>query len=231
MKHALSQTTNTRGSYKRLFIPFVLVTLEYRDFFLAALLLLYLDAFTRQNYAVRTPSARPSYARGNNEGWSNCTVFLISPLKQTQAANVVQSLFKDQTLNFRVITLREPLKEELIIYLETEHQGGQTLPNISRCARVEVISRSKKGTIDLLEFIVAIDSNDVIKQQHLEGKHSYIDSAYMKEVEAACMADPKVQAEIKTLDLPEGASVIIEPWAYATDGANDMSRRISMVLL
>jgi primary-amine oxidase len=45
------------------------------------------------------------------------------------------------------------------------------------------------------------------------------------------MADPKVQAEIKTLDLPEGASVIIEPWAYATDGANDMSRRISMVLL
>jgi primary-amine oxidase len=52
----------------------------------------------------------------------------------------------------------------------------------------------------------------------------------MKEVEEACLRDPKVQAEIITLDLPEGASVIVEPWAYATDGSNDMSRRISMVL-
>jgi primary-amine oxidase len=143
---------------------------------------------------------------------------------------VVRSWFEGQGLNFRVITLKEPRKDELVTYLEAEHRGDCTLPRIGRCARVEVLLKNKKGANELFELIVAIDSNDVIKQKHLEGKHSYIDSAYMKEVEEACLADPRVQAEIKTLELPEGAIVIVEPWAYATDGSSDMSRRISMVL-
>ena len=147
-----------------------------------------------------------------------------------KVANAARSSFESQALNFRVITLREPPKDELVTYLEAEHRRDQVLPKISRCARVEILVRSKNGANDLFELIVAIESNNVIGKQHLEGKHSYIDAAYMKEVEEACLRDPKVQAEIETLNLPEGASVIVEPWAYATDGSNDMSRRISMVL-
>lgn len=122
-------------------------------------------------------------------------------------------------MNFRVITLKEPPKSELIMYLEAEHRRDHALLDLSRCARVEVLVKNSKGANGLVELVVDIDEEVVVKQQHLEGKHSYIDSAYMKEVEEACIADPKVQAEIETLDLPEGASVIIEPWAYATDGS------------
>ncbi|CAN9443184.1 unnamed protein product [Alternaria alternata] len=142
-------------------------------------------------------------------------------ITKTKVANAAQSSFEGQALNFRVITLREPPKDELVTYLEAEHRRDHFLPKISRCARVEILVRSKNGANDLFELIVAIDSNNVIGKQHLEGKHSYIDAAYMKEVEDACLCDPKVQAEIETLNLPEGASVIVEPWAYATDAYTD----------
>ncbi|CAN9121785.1 unnamed protein product [Alternaria alternata] len=144
----------------------------------------------------------------------------LTPEEITKVANAAQSSFEGQALNFRVITLREPPKDELVTYLEAEHRRDQALPKIRRCARVEILVRSKNGANDLFELIVAIDSNNVIGKQHLEGKHSYIDAAYMKEVEEACLRDPKVQAEIETLNIPEGASVIVEPWAYATDDAN-----------
>jgi primary-amine oxidase len=51
----------------------------------------------------------------------------------------------------------------------------------------------------------------------------------MKAVEEACLADERVQAEIKTLNVPDGATVVVEPWAYATDGMNDMTDRVTMV--
>lgn len=132
-------------------------------------------------------------------------------------------------MNFRVITLKEPRKDELVQYLEAEHRGNQALSIPRRCARVEIIVKTIKGKSDLMDMIVDLGRGVVMSQTHLEGKHSYIDSGYMKEVEEACLADSEVQTQIRALDLPEGATVIVEPWAYATDGSNDMSKRISMV--
>ena len=82
-----------------------------------------------------------------------------------------------------------------------------------------------------VELIVDLDNDKVARKQHLKGKHSYIDANYMKAVEAACLANEAVQAEIDTLDLPVGATVVVEPWAYATDGMNDMTDRVTMVWL
>ncbi|QSS63854.1 amine oxidase [Histoplasma capsulatum] len=50
----------------------------------------------------------------------------------------------------------------------------------------------------------------------------------MKAVEASCLANDEVQATIRSLDLPAGSTVVVEPWAYATDGMNDMAQRITM---
>ena len=82
---------------------------------------------------------------------------------------------------------------------------------------------------NLFEIVVDLDKGIVASQQFLEGKHSYIDAEYMKQVEAACMADERVQREIKQLQLPDGATACVEPWAYATDGMNDMTERTTMV--
>jgi primary-amine oxidase len=51
----------------------------------------------------------------------------------------------------------------------------------------------------------------------------------MQQVEESCLANSEVQEQIRVLGLPEGSSVVVEPWAYATDGENDMSKRLSMV--
>ena len=92
---------------------------------------------------------------------------------------------------------------------------------------MQVVVQVEKN--QLFELIVDIDAAKVVTNQYLKGKHSYIDSDYMTQVEAACIADEQVQNEISKLDLPPEAKVVVEAWAYATDGMNDMSERTTMV--
>jgi primary-amine oxidase len=140
-------------------------------------------------------------------------------------------LLQGKYLNFRVITLKEPPKQEMIVFLENEHLGQLQTSRPSRTSRVQVIVRGDSGSSELTELLVDLDHGAVVDQEVLVGKLSYIDSAYMKAVENACMADESVQTEIERLKLPPGASVVVEAWAYATDGMNDMSERTSMVTL
>lgn len=131
--------------------------------------------------------------------------------------------------NFRVITLQEPPKNQMIQFLDNEHRKQLTEPAPARYARAEVVVKGYSENNELFDLLVDLDQDKVVQKQHQRGKHSYIDAAYMREVEAACLANAEVQAEIRSLDLPTGASVVVEPWAYATDGMNDMSERVTMV--
>jgi primary-amine oxidase len=142
----------------------------------------------------------------------------------------VRARFPGDILNFRVITLQEPEKKEMVVFLDREHRGQPTDIRPPRIARIQVV-REDSTKNQLLELFIDLDQATVIKQQHLVGKHSYIDSAYMRAVEKACETDKRVQAEIRKLELPAGATTCIEPWAYATDGSNDMSERTTMVCM
>jgi primary-amine oxidase len=152
----------------------------------------------------------------------------LSPDEISRAATIVRPHFGPQEPNFRVITLQEPPKQEMIRYLDSEHGGKPFEHTPTRRARVEVVIKLKEE-IALFELLVDLDNNKVVAKQHQRGKHSYIDTTFMQQVEAACLSDEKVHEQIRILDLPEGSSVVVEPWAYATDGENDMSRRLSMV--
>ncbi|CVK86044.1 probable copper amine oxidase [Fusarium mangiferae] len=152
----------------------------------------------------------------------------LSPEEISRASRIVRPHFGGHDPNFRVITLLEPAKKEMITYLEKEHLNQPIGHVPTRHARVEASIKAETEGNHLFELIVDLDADKVVKKQHVEGKHSYIDTDYMKAVEAACLANEEVQALIKTLDLPEGATVVVEPWAYATDGMNDMTHRVSM---
>src|SRR5690348_4232350 len=102
----------------------------------------------------------------------------------------------------------------MVSYLEQERMGQLVEPP-TRYSRVEVSIKKDPSGTQIFELIVDLDNNSVVKKQHVEGKHSYIDTNFMKAVEEACLADEKVQAEIKTLNVPDGATVVVEPWAYA----------------
>jgi primary-amine oxidase len=120
-----------------------------------------------------------------------------------------------------VITLQEPPKADLLQFLPEQ---SQTFP--PRIARVEVILDS-----ELHEIHVDLVREKVVERKSLHGRHSYIDPSYMKQVEAACLADEDVQREIQALQPPHGSTVVVEPWAYAPDGLHDPEKRISMVRL
>lgn len=95
-------------------------------------------------------------------------------------------------------------------------------------ARVQVVL-PVGSAVEFIELWVDLDDAAILRKEQLIGKHPYIDSDYMQTVEKLCMADPRVQEQIAHLQLPDGASVIVEAWAYATDGTNNMSQRTTMV--
>lgn len=63
----------------------------------------------------------------------------------------------------------------------------------------------------------------------MDGHHAHIDPGEMKKCEKACLDDSRVQAAIEASQLPEGATVVCEPWTYSPDGMNDMTRRCVIV--
>jgi primary-amine oxidase len=152
----------------------------------------------------------------------------LSPDEISRAAAIVRSHFgQQQDVNFRVITLQEPPKKKMISFMESSDPKDRP----TRHARVDVVVEmaAEDEKFALFELLVDLDQGKVVAKQHHAGKHSYIDTEFMQRVEKACLADGQVKEQISGLGLPEGAQVVVEPWAYATDGENDMRRRLSMV--
>lgn len=125
------------------------------------------------------------------------------------------------------MTLSEPPKGEMIPYLEAENTSKPLPPAPPRLALVQYYLDS---ILSFWEGKVNLDIQTLITKENLVGRHSYIDAVEMQESEKACLADPRVQAEIKDMELPENAVVCIEPWTYAPDGMEDMTRRRIMVI-
>ena len=116
----------------------------------------------------------------------------------------------------------------MVSFLDREHRGETTKKRPARIARVQVVIPGSTAN-KFVELWVDLDQACVLQKQELAGKHPYIDSDYMQAVEKVCIEDPNVQKHIANLQLPANASVIVEAWAYATDGLNDMSKRTTMV--
>lgn len=110
----------------------------------------------------------------------------------------------------------------MIIFLDQGSTGDACRP--PRLARVQLfIDR------ELHEILIDLDQTSIKSTEPLPGRHSYIDTEFMKQAGDACLADARVQDEINSLNLPEGATVVVEPWAYATDGMLDEKERWTMV--
>lgn len=146
-----------------------------------------------------------------------------------QASTILRNELVGNEIVFRVVTLREPPKREMIPFLDSEHSAsGPTTPP-ARVAKIQAYVGHPGTKKNFTEFMVDLGRMSILSREELVGKHSYIDADYMRQVEEACLADPGVQEEIRSLKLPEGATAVVEPWAYATDGMNDMSERLTMV--
>lgn len=115
-------------------------------------------------------------------------------------------------------------------FLDAEHRGEQPLPKKpARLAKVHVFLGAKRDSEHFYELKVDVETGEIVYKEQLLGRHPHVDGNDMVKTEKACLEDPRVQAAIKDMQLPEGAVVKIEPWTYATDGTNDMAQKITMV--
>jgi primary-amine oxidase len=114
----------------------------------------------------------------------------------------------------------------MIPYLEAENASSPLPTPPSRCALVQFYLDS---ITSFWEGEVNLETQTLSSRQNLFGRHSYTDAVEMQGTEAACLADPRVQAELRAMELPEDAVVCIEPWTYAPDGMEDMTKRRIMV--
>ncbi|KAL5612238.1 hypothetical protein BROUX41_000222 [Berkeleyomyces rouxiae] len=167
----------------------------------------------------------------------------LDPLRPDEiskaTATVRQHFPPSAQLVFRVATLHEPRKAELLPFLDAAARGETPASWPVRMARVHVMTggaeeedspekpAQAQGQL-LFEFHVDLNAGQVVYREHKKGKHSYIDAEFMGRVQDACLADARVQDEILKLQLPEGSSVVVEPWEYSTDGLNDVSQRTTM---
>ncbi|KAK0633997.1 copper amine oxidase [Immersiella caudata] len=148
----------------------------------------------------------------------------LSAEEVQMAVAITRRAFPDKTCLFRVVTLLEPLKKDMIAFLNLEHDS----PNISRQQPPRVAMVQAHVENELREMHVDLDQQTIVSDTAHPGRHAHIDPEFMKSVELSCLADPGVQRQVKELNLPEEATVVVEPWTYGTDGMNDMSERLTM---
>ncbi|KAJ0163852.1 Copper amine oxidase 1 [Colletotrichum tanaceti] len=154
------------------------------------------------------------------------------------AAQLIQTSWPTSvSLRFKVVTLSEPAKAELAPYLDAKDRGlSPTQPD-----RRAFLAYYVRGTDLFHEAIVNLTSGEVESNIKLGANvHGNVDYDEAQMVEKIALEDPKVLAEIKKLELPEGAVVCADPWIYGTcfnsrggsgsDGVNDDERLYQVFL-
>ncbi|KAI4091767.1 MAG: hypothetical protein LQ344_003871 [Seirophora lacunosa] len=149
----------------------------------------------------------------------------LSPLTSSEISNVstlVQSLYPRSTkLQYKSITLQEPEKAHLVPFLDAEHNGLKK----STIERRAFVAYYIRNTDKLHEAIINLSRQKVESNVRLGPNiHGPGDAEEILLVEKIALADEGVQAEIAKLQLPEGTSVISDPWIYGSDGVNDDQR-------
>jgi primary-amine oxidase len=154
----------------------------------------------------------------------------LTPEEIARTAELIRSAWPSRTnIHYKVITLLEPPKDELVPYFEAEHSRSP-LPNIERKAFANYYLRNTvsdyrmcdwKGlTHQLLqnkyhEAVVNLSTAVVEKNARLGANiHAPGDEAEIFAMEKIALEDETVRAALKKLRLPEGSVVVSDPWIY-----------------
>lgn len=148
-------------------------------------------------------------------------------------AAIVSKLHPDANLIFKSITLAESAKAATLRYLEAEHRGLETRPNVDRCS---FVAYYKKGHVriticrcghlasgadpvqDILhEALVDLSTKQPVSNKALDRLlHGPGDLEEGVMIEVAVKKDEQVRRELENLQIPDPDLVVIELWIYGT---------------
>ena len=139
----------------------------------------------------------------------------------------VKSFAPDVSVWFKLCTLIEPPKTELVPYLAAYHSGSSALSAPPRIASVLVALRTrdeKKIITAHKEYEVVITSGSQAQVKSCvdmrADAHSAIDADEMLLAEQTVVQLPGVVEAVKSLGLPEGSEIVADPWCYVSLLAN-----------
>ena len=153
----------------------------------------------------------------------------------SRAGDVLKTKYPSNTvLHFKVITLQEPPKTQMVAYLDAEHAAGQ-LPHIDRKAFISYYIRNTVCLNSMIEFrgcsarmadvlpmqdklheaiidLTTQSVDDIIRLG--PNLHAPADGPEIMLMEEIALKDEKVKAALEKLRLPTGTAVICDPWIY-----------------
>ncbi|PGG95795.1 primary-amine oxidase [Blastomyces parvus] len=146
----------------------------------------------------------------------------IRPDEVSLAAKILQASFPGVSLRFKVIDVQEPIKRDVVPYLEAERLGT---PLPAKPARIIQSLFHRLDTKAFLKALVNLDTKAVITVKELpKDVQGPGDVDEIIEIEQLCLKHPAVLAEIEKLKLPPGLIVLNDPWIYGTDDENETRR-------
>ncbi|PYI03104.1 copper amine oxidase [Aspergillus sclerotiicarbonarius CBS 121057] len=146
----------------------------------------------------------------------------ITPAEIVLATKILEAAFPGIPLRYKKIDIQEPIKSDVVPYIEAERLGKPLPPKPARLLQV-LFHRKDTGAFHKALLNAGTRSILSAKElpKHIQGP---ADMDELGEMEELCLSHPAVQAEVAKLQLPPGVTVCNDPWIYGTDDPNETRR-------
>ncbi|KAG9233595.1 copper amine oxidase-like protein [Amylocarpus encephaloides] len=145
-----------------------------------------------------------------------------------RARDIVLQKHVRTVVDFRTVSLEEPLKAQLQPYLDAENAGtlSSNTPRPARQARIayDVVSENKR--FDFYESVVDVSSGEVVSQELIDQSlHAPLTLTDFDHLVKAVWDSKLFQDALAEFQLPEGFNVVVEPWPYGGRASDDENKR------
>lgn len=132
---------------------------------------------------------------------------------------------------YKFVTLREPPKKELVAYLlAARSAASSTVVAPARRANALMQIRTAQRSV-FVEYELSLSDATVTSTRELgPEEHPGMDAEEVILAEEKLFANAEFQEAIRSLRLPEGATVVADTWTYGSDTTEERPRLIPFML-
>ncbi|KMU87193.1 copper methylamine oxidase [Coccidioides immitis H538.4] len=146
----------------------------------------------------------------------------LTPGEIRLVVKILEASFPGVPLRHKVIEVQEPIKKDVVPYLEAERLG-QPLP--AKPARILTALFHRMDTKVFMKALINAEKKSLLQCRELpKGVQGPTDVDEMIEMEKVCNDHPAVKAEIAKMNLPPNVVVCNDPWIYGTDSETEDRR-------
>ncbi|KAI9813983.1 MAG: hypothetical protein M1827_003447 [Pycnora praestabilis] len=157
----------------------------------------------------------------------------LSVAETQRARDIILEARPEAVIQFRAISLEEPLKSELVQFLDAEH-GGALSHKITRPARLAKVHYDIVRADRSHEYTESVVDVNAWK----ETLHRLVDKTHQPSLcvpefrafQEACVASQLFKDAIARFKLPEGFVVTIDPWPYGGPDPGEVFARFTQGL-